>query len=582
MRNLTRFVCAALLLAACSEDDGVGTGEQAVEYTTAGDTAVRCSNWSWWDPVWQPDPWTCFNYCSAYGADACEWYVSGDCYVEFGTDCYLAPGYDGWWGAIEQAPSPPPAPPQACASFVAGSGNAYADWVYLGSMTKDSCSCACAGYECCDWNDNGDCYGEWGNCTQVPGYPGWHSIGTAPLQPPGGPGPAAGTHTCYSENGPYWCNLVEATDTWGCDFITNDAFDLDATEATVCCETHDSCYAAHNCSASPARWASAALVAIADNPALTDAIKKAIDLIPGTSQAIQPWLEGALCAVSWYQTLNYDECLACDVQAIKCITTTYEWDAGFHPPPPSYGSCSDYRAEGGFVGPWEFNPYGNNVCDLPRNANNRFGCVDDRFCPAGYHCNVDSGQCWGGSPASLRPTPAPPFPDTNWSLVSGFGAACSGVSFTCDFVSSNGQCCVNLPVVGTFCTDAQPNPNPNPTPTPDPEAWCGCLGENIPAESWSWELCNACQFPSCFDECYNNGGWCTDCEAQCGSNGCASGTCDSMGFGCWDGSAGACWDNCYEDGWGSCWECGWECNYMGCALGCNASSGYCLEDEGGM
>jgi hypothetical protein len=202
MRNLTRFVCAALLLAACSEDDGVGTAEQAVEYTTAGDTAVRCSNWSWWDPVWQPDPSTCFSYCAAYGADACEWYVSGDCYVEFGTNCYLAPGYEGWWGAIQQTCDAtcyscgtysgcgdycgdcPPQTPEACGSFVAGSGNAYSDWVYLGSMTKEACSCACAGYECCDWNDNGDCYGEWGNCTQVPGYPGWHSIGSTAPQPP--------------------------------------------------------------------------------------------------------------------------------------------------------------------------------------------------------------------------------------------------------------------------------------------------------------------------------------------------------------------------------------------------------------
>lgn len=65
------------------------------------DSAVRgCSNWSWWSPVFQPDPGSCRTYCAQNGANACEWFANGDCYVEFGSGCSVQGGFPGWWAAV--------------------------------------------------------------------------------------------------------------------------------------------------------------------------------------------------------------------------------------------------------------------------------------------------------------------------------------------------------------------------------------------------------------------------------------------------------------------------------------------------
>jgi hypothetical protein len=65
------------------------------------DSAVRgCSNWSWWSPVYQPDPGSCHSYCAQNGANVCEWYGNGDCYVEFGSGCSVQGGFPGWWAAV--------------------------------------------------------------------------------------------------------------------------------------------------------------------------------------------------------------------------------------------------------------------------------------------------------------------------------------------------------------------------------------------------------------------------------------------------------------------------------------------------
>ena len=67
------------------------------------DSAVRgCSNWSWWSPVYKPDAGSCYTYCAQNGANACEWYGNGDCYVEFGSGCYVQGGFGGWWAAVLQ------------------------------------------------------------------------------------------------------------------------------------------------------------------------------------------------------------------------------------------------------------------------------------------------------------------------------------------------------------------------------------------------------------------------------------------------------------------------------------------------
>ncbi len=61
------------------------------------DSAVRgCTGWWWWDPVYEPSATACAEFCVNNGADACEWYENGDCYVEFGSGCYIQPGYPGW------------------------------------------------------------------------------------------------------------------------------------------------------------------------------------------------------------------------------------------------------------------------------------------------------------------------------------------------------------------------------------------------------------------------------------------------------------------------------------------------------
>jgi hypothetical protein len=65
------------------------------------DSAVRgCSGWWWWNPVYQPNAEACLDYCSQNNADACEWFVNGDCYVEFGSGCYVQPGFPGWSAAV--------------------------------------------------------------------------------------------------------------------------------------------------------------------------------------------------------------------------------------------------------------------------------------------------------------------------------------------------------------------------------------------------------------------------------------------------------------------------------------------------
>jgi len=66
------------------------------------DSAVRgCSDWTWWSPVYQPDPGACYNHCAQNGANSCEWNVNGDCYVEFASGgCSVQGGFPGWWSAV--------------------------------------------------------------------------------------------------------------------------------------------------------------------------------------------------------------------------------------------------------------------------------------------------------------------------------------------------------------------------------------------------------------------------------------------------------------------------------------------------
>jgi hypothetical protein len=78
------------------------TGSTPPGGSMQADSAIRgCSNWSWWSPVYQPDPGSCYNHCAQNGAHSCEWNVNGDCYVEFASGgCYVQGGFPGWWAAV--------------------------------------------------------------------------------------------------------------------------------------------------------------------------------------------------------------------------------------------------------------------------------------------------------------------------------------------------------------------------------------------------------------------------------------------------------------------------------------------------
>lgn len=93
-------------------------------------SAASCSNWTWWNPVYQPDAESCRNYCIQNGADACEWNTAGECYVEFGTSCTTVGGYPGWYSAVKTS-TPPPS--NTDTFLVNGSFNESPDWVQPGS-----------------------------------------------------------------------------------------------------------------------------------------------------------------------------------------------------------------------------------------------------------------------------------------------------------------------------------------------------------------------------------------------------------------------------------------------------------------
>jgi hypothetical protein len=68
-----------------------------------GNSAIRgCTNWTWWNPVYQPNSTACLNYCLANGAEACEYYAgNGECYVEFADGgCYVENGYPDWSAVV--------------------------------------------------------------------------------------------------------------------------------------------------------------------------------------------------------------------------------------------------------------------------------------------------------------------------------------------------------------------------------------------------------------------------------------------------------------------------------------------------
>ena len=68
-------------------------------------SAIRgCTNPIVWNPIYKPDAASCYAHCSQNAAKACEWKQNGNCYVEFGSGCYVQGGNPGWWAALVTSP----------------------------------------------------------------------------------------------------------------------------------------------------------------------------------------------------------------------------------------------------------------------------------------------------------------------------------------------------------------------------------------------------------------------------------------------------------------------------------------------
>jgi hypothetical protein len=136
-------------------------------------SAVRgCSSWSWWNPVFQPNPGACGTYCAQNGAQACEWYVNGDCYVEFGEGCSVQGGFGGWYAAVFVPTTMQPN------SAVRGCSN-WSWWSPVFQPSASACRTYCAqnNADACEWHVSGDCYVEFGQgCFVQGGFANWHAV----------------------------------------------------------------------------------------------------------------------------------------------------------------------------------------------------------------------------------------------------------------------------------------------------------------------------------------------------------------------------------------------------------------------
>jgi hypothetical protein len=209
-------------------------------------------------------------------------------------------------------------------------------------------------------------------------------------------------------------------------------------------------------------------------------------------------------------------------------------------------------------------------------------CVGSCLLPA--DCGRDSGCgtiCGAGSPAcepcAIDPT------QCGCPQEPGHGGSCGYVDdcghvfgSSCD-PGCDGYCC-------------SPDCGSRPNDICQPDGTCTCVGtcSGYPDACNQTDGCgNSCYVPElcdpdpaqCWNDCWWSGGACSDCEWQCGYNGCPYGTCDDYGWDCWDPYSGEqCWQDCYWYGWGSCGDCESQCGYSGCYSGCDWWSGYCYED----
>jgi len=160
---------------------GVPPRPGAASSAMQADSAIRgCSGWSWWNPVYRPSADSCYEWCVGAGADACEYSVNGDCYVEFGDGCGVQSGFPGWSAAvITGGGGPRPGGGTWHDDSAVRGCSAWTWWDPVYAPDTDACRAFCEqnGADACEWYETGDCYVEFGSgCGVASGYPGWHAL----------------------------------------------------------------------------------------------------------------------------------------------------------------------------------------------------------------------------------------------------------------------------------------------------------------------------------------------------------------------------------------------------------------------
>jgi pimeloyl-ACP methyl ester carboxylesterase len=204
---------------------GTGGGSSFMQADSA---VVGCSDWWWWDPAPQPDADTCYSYCAQNGAQACEWYANGDCYVEFGRGCSVLGGYSGWSAAVLSDGGS-----GSGGGGTGGGGNSMqadsavvgcSNWFWWDPVQQpdaNACHSYCTqnGAQACEWHAGGGCYVEFGSgCSVQAGYPGWSA---SVLNDGSGSGSSSGglmqtNSAIVGCSDWYWWNPVQQPDADAC------------------------------------------------------------------------------------------------------------------------------------------------------------------------------------------------------------------------------------------------------------------------------------------------------------------------------------------------------------------------------
>jgi pimeloyl-ACP methyl ester carboxylesterase len=153
------------------------SGSPPATVTMQSNSAVRgCAGYVEWSSVYHADAAGCVDYCAQNGADACEWFESGDCYVEFGSGCYVQSGFNGWSAVVfDRGGADATGTGMQSSSAVRGCQN-YRESAPVQQQDAASCRSYCKenGADACEWSDDGFCYVEFGNgCYVEPGFTGW-------------------------------------------------------------------------------------------------------------------------------------------------------------------------------------------------------------------------------------------------------------------------------------------------------------------------------------------------------------------------------------------------------------------------